>query len=297
MLAARSYPVSDESLTPTDVRHPDLVFYGLSLCCTFLLWSCANRLHSFSSALSQCARVAERTDTLSSRIQHVIASAGFSMGSVGVPVQSPLLSAGVAAMGTPFRSPIPLPKRAPRRRASEPARGSVLAGLCDPLLGAVSGSLPPRLQLSLQGRPVGPWWRRDTSQLPEPTFISISTVEARAIGLTNPGTAVSSHRCSYGSSVSLADSVAEARTTMRVFYNAPLRRQALVLSALAAREIKRLLHQPRRMSFLLLALVEHLVTGCVAQHARDRRGRSAPRWSALCGKTSYGFSLSLAERH
>ena len=85
--------------------------------------------------------------------------------------------------------------------------------------------------------------------------------------------------------------------TMRVFYNAPLRRQALVLSALAAQEIKRQLHQPRRMSLLPLALVEHLVAGCVAQHARDRRGRSAPRWSALCGKTSYCFSLSLAERH
>ena len=140
--------ISDESLTPTDVRHPDLkarlvtailiqCFLGLSLCCAFLLWSCANRLYSFRSALSQCARVAERTDTLSSSIQHVIASAGFSMASSGVPVQPPLPSASVAAMGTPLRSPIPLPKRAPRR-ASEPARGSLALELCDPLLGAVS---------------------------------------------------------------------------------------------------------------------------------------------------------------
>ena len=160
-------------------------------------------------------------------------------------------------------------------------------------------SLLPRPQLSLQAPPVWPWWRRDTSasQLPEPTFISISTVEARPTGLTNSGTAVSSQRCSCRRSTSRADSVAEARPTMRVFYNAPLRRQALVLSALAAQEIKRQLHQPRRMSLLPLALVEHLVAGCVAQHARDRRGRSAPRWSALCGKTPYCFSLSLAERH
>ena len=37
-------------------------------------------------------------------------------------------------MGTPFRSPIPLAKRAPPQRASEPP-----PELCDPLLGAVSG--------------------------------------------------------------------------------------------------------------------------------------------------------------
>ena len=83
--------------------------------------------------------VVERTDTVSCEVQEGIASAGFSMASLGVPVQPPLLSAGVAAMGTPFRSPIPLPKRAPRRRASEPARGSLAPELCDPLLGAVSG--------------------------------------------------------------------------------------------------------------------------------------------------------------
>ena len=144
-------------------------------------------------------------------------------------------------------------------------------------------SLLPRPQLSLQARPVWPWWRRDTSasQLPEPTFISISTVEARPTGLTNSGTAVSNRRYSFVRSISRADSVAEARTTMRVFYNAPLRRQALVLSALAAQEIKRLLHQPRRMSFLPLAMVERLVTGVVAQHARDRSGRSAPRCASL----------------
>ena len=37
-------------------------------------------------------------------------------------------------MGTPLRSPIPLAKRAPPQRASEPP-----PELCDPLLGAVSG--------------------------------------------------------------------------------------------------------------------------------------------------------------
>ena len=150
------------------------------------------------------------------------------------------------------------------------------------------------LDLSSLCRP-GPWGRggaaTSASHLPEPTFIAISTVEARPTRLTNPGTAVSSHRCSCRRSVSRVDSVAEARTTMRVFYNAPLRRQALVLSALAAQEIKRLLHQPRRMYFLPLAMVERLVTGVVAQHARDRSGRSAPRWGAPCGRTTNCFSF------
>ena len=130
--------------------------------------------------------------------------------------------------------------------------------------------------------------------LPSPRSSRFHTGQARRTGLTNSGTAVSSRRYSYVRSISLADSVAEA--TMRVFYNAPLRRQALVLSALPVQEIQRLLHQPRRMSFLPLAMVELLVTGVVAQHARDRRGRSAPRWSALCGKTPYCFSFCLAER-
>ena len=35
-----------------------------------------------------------------------------------VQAQAPLLSATVAAMGTPFRSSIPFPKRAPRRVSS-----------------------------------------------------------------------------------------------------------------------------------------------------------------------------------
>ena len=173
---------------------------------TFLLWSCANRLHSLSAALSQFARLAEHTDTLSSGVQDVVASAGFSVAFLrSVQAQAPLLLATVAAMGTPFRSPIPLPKRAPPQRASEPARGSVPPGLCDPLLEAVSGSLPPRVQLSMQARPVGPWWRRDISQLPEPTFISISTVEARPTGLTNsaplsPATVAADHARSDDSS-------------------------------------------------------------------------------------------------
>ena len=72
---------------------------------------------------------------------------------------------------------------------------------------------------------------------------------------------------------------------------APLRCQALVLSALPVQEIKRLLHQPRRMSFLPLAMVERLVTGVVAQHARDRSGRSAPRWSAPYARTTNCFSF------
>ena len=91
------------------------------------------------------------------------------------------------------------------------------------------------LDFSSPCRP-GPWGRggagTKASYLAEPTFIAISTVEARAIGLTNPGSAVSSHRCSCRRSVSLADSVAEARPPMRVLYSALLRRQAFVLSAL-----------------------------------------------------------------
>ena len=70
-----------------------------------------------SAALSQFAPLAERLDTMSSAVQNVVASAGFSVASSGVPAQAPLLSATVATMGAPFRSLIPLPKRA-RRRAS-----------------------------------------------------------------------------------------------------------------------------------------------------------------------------------
>ena len=100
-----------------------------------------------------------------------------------VQAQAPQLSATVAAVGTPFRSPIPLPKRAPPQRASEPARGSLAPEVSDSWLGAVSGlaykCCPPppsqslefsasstsALSLSLQALPVGPWWRRDISQL------------------------------------------------------------------------------------------------------------------------------------
>ena len=279
VLAGSSSPVFDESLTPTDAPYPYLktglvtvIPFQRFMDHTFLLWSCANRLHSLSAALSQFARLAEHTDTLSSGVQDVVASAGFSVAFLrSVQAQAPVLSATVAAMGTPFRSPIPLPKRAPPQRASEPARGSVPPGLCDPLLEAVSGCL---LDFSSLCRP-GPCGRggaaTSASHLTEPTFISISQGQARRTGLTNPGPAVSSRRYSYVRSISRADSVAEARTTMRVFYNAPLRRQALVLSALAAQEIKRLLHQPRRMSFLPLAMVERLVTGVRETEAAEAR--------------------------
>ena len=119
-------------------------------------------LHSLTTALCQFARLAEGTNTVSSRVQDVLASAGFS---AAATVQAPLLSATVAAMSARSRSPTPLPKRAPHRRASKPARGSVARELSGPLLGVVSGlasmccppltlspcgSLAPRLQLTLQ---------------------------------------------------------------------------------------------------------------------------------------------------
>ena len=50
------------------------------------------------------------------------------------------------------------------------------------------------------------------------------------------------------------------------------------------------------MLFLPLAVIERLVTGGVAQHTRDRRGRSAPRWSAISGKTFYCFPSCLRKR-
>ena len=69
------------------------------------------------------------------------------------------------------------------------------------------------------------------------------------------------------------------------------------LSALAAQEIKRQLHQPRRMSFLSLAVVEHLAdrlrrTARARQTRQKRASLERSMW-----KTSYCFSLSLAERH
>ena len=152
------------------ITHPDRVdhcdsfptFYGSHLSAVELCQPLAR-----SAQPCPCLPgVVERTDTVSCEVQDVVASAGFSVAFLrSVQAQAPLLSATVAAMGTPFRSPIPLPKRAPPQHASEPARGSVPPGLCDPLLKAVSGSLPPRLQLSLHSRPVGPWWRSDISQL------------------------------------------------------------------------------------------------------------------------------------
>ena len=130
-----------------------------------------------------------------------------------VQAQAPLLSATVAAMSTPFRSPIPLPKRAPPQRASEPARGSVPPGLCDPCW--KRSAVLCLLDFSSPCRP-GPWGRggagTSASYLAEPTFISISQGQS--------GSAVSSRRCSYGRSVSLADSVAEACTATRVLCSA-----------------------------------------------------------------------------
>ena len=63
VLAVRSAPVFDESLTPTDVPSPHLktrlataILIQRFMDRTFLLWSCANRLHSLSAALSLFAR-------------------------------------------------------------------------------------------------------------------------------------------------------------------------------------------------------------------------------------------------
>ena len=76
---------------------------------------------------------AERIDTVPSRVQDVLASAGF--------------SASCAAAPSPFHSgsPTPLPKRARHRRASEPARGSVARELSGILLALCerSGAQPP----------------------------------------------------------------------------------------------------------------------------------------------------------
>ena len=145
-------------------------------------------------------RCAERIGTVSSGVQAVLASAGFSAASAGAPVQAPLLSATVAAMGAWSRSPIPLPNRAPHRRVSEPARGSVAREFCGALLGAVSGSaskccppLPPecmRLSGSSTSAPpaangpgpggAGPL----ASYLTEPKFpLSSFTVDGCATGL------------------------------------------------------------------------------------------------------------------
>ena len=126
--------------------------------------------------------------------------------------------------------------------------------------------------------------------------MAISTFEACPAGLTNSGTTVFSHRCSCGRPVSLAGSVADVRTTMRVLYGAPLRRQAQVSQRWQLRRCSVLLNQPRRLLFLSLAVIERLVTGGVAQHTRGRSGRSAPRWSALSGKTFYCFPSCLRKR-
>ena len=135
------------------------------------MWS-ANRWHSLS-ALSQFARLAERLDTMSSAVQNVVASAGFSVASSGVPAQALLLSATVGTMGAPFRSPIPCAETCTTTRLSEPARASVAPELSDRLLEEVSDlaseCCPPlpsqSLRLSLSGSstsnpPTGPTWGR-----------------------------------------------------------------------------------------------------------------------------------------
>ena len=92
---------------------------------------------------------------------------------------------------------------APLNQLADPSRlGS------DPLLEAVSGSLPPRLQLN-----AGPARGAVVAQGHQPAprahvHLDFKTVEARPTGLTNSGPAVSSRRCSYRRPVSLADSVA-----------------------------------------------------------------------------------------
>ena len=121
--AGCSTPGFDESLTPTDAPYPYLktglvtvILFQRFMDRTFLLWSCANRLHSLSAAFVPVCPVggAHRYGVL--RSSGRFRFGGFLGGLLrSVQAQAPLLSATVAAVGTPFRSPIPLPKRAPRR--------------------------------------------------------------------------------------------------------------------------------------------------------------------------------------
>ena len=121
--------------------------------CFFQVSSCRapTNLHSLTAALCQFARRAEGINTVSGRVQDVLASAVFS---AAATVQAPLLSATVVAMGARSRSPTPLPKRAPHaRELSGPLLGVVssLASMCcPPLTLSPCGSLAPRLQLTLQ---------------------------------------------------------------------------------------------------------------------------------------------------
>ena len=63
VLAVRSPPGFDESLTPTDAPYPYLktglvtvILFQRFMDRIFLLWSCANRLHSLSAGLSLFAQ-------------------------------------------------------------------------------------------------------------------------------------------------------------------------------------------------------------------------------------------------
>ena len=85
-------------------------------------------------------------DTVSSGVQDVVASAGFWAPCAVSPAQATPLSATVAVMGALSGSPTPLPKRAPHRRASEPAHGShenCLARCWEAVSGLASKCCPP----------------------------------------------------------------------------------------------------------------------------------------------------------
>ena len=176
VLAGSSTPVFDESLTPTDAPYPYLktglvtVFpFQRFMDHTFLLWSCANRWHSLSAALSQFARLAEHTDTLSSGVQDVVASAGCCS---WPPLQlwarrfaRRFLCRNVHHHNAPLNQlAVPSRQNSVTRCLKRSAALPFSAARRFPL--SLWSSLLPRPQLSLQAQPVGPWWRRDISQPP-----------------------------------------------------------------------------------------------------------------------------------
>ena len=130
---------------------------------------CQTPLHSLSATLSQFARFAESIDTVSNGNQDVLASAGFSAASASAPVQAPLLSATVAAMGARSRSPTPLPKRPPHRRASEPARGPVARDLSG--CWERSAAQPPSCYPPLLPRVLAAHWLLDFSSHCSPVVL------------------------------------------------------------------------------------------------------------------------------
>ena len=140
--------------------------------------SSTNNWHSLTAALPQFAhRHGEKRSPGRQRF------GGFLGASSDAPVQAPLLSATVAAVGALSRSLIPFPQRAPQRRASGQARAPVARELSGPLLGAVCGlglqvmpaaspSVLATLWLLDFRSPCRPspwswlWWRRASGQLP-----------------------------------------------------------------------------------------------------------------------------------